>query len=92
MACAACALRVLYDVKQQIENQAFFGPRAVPGIGRHGSAREAEARSRSTRSVCASYHDRGPLHRIERLAEAFDTGVDLVGQAEVEDQHVIVAA
>src|SRR5438477_11319837 len=39
-----------------------------------------------------SYDHRRPLHGFEGLAEAFDPRIDLVGGAEIENKHMVIAA
>ena len=71
-----------------LKSNAFFGrERSPPGADR----RSARAAAAGVPPAPKSYHNRGPRHRLERLAKALDPRVDLVGWAEIEDQHVIFA-
>src|SRR5260370_40954536 len=62
--------------------------------GRHLVATSALADAAARRRVefILSYHNCRPGHRLEGLAQALDPWIDPVGGAEIEDEHVIVAA
>src|SRR5947209_7453458 len=53
---------------------------------------KALARRPALRPHCASYHNGGSRHRLERLTQALDSRIDLVRRPEIENEHVVVAA
>ena len=60
-------------------------PTGLPLIGStiERSERVASGRQRRTKS----YHNRGPRHLLEGVAQALDARIDLVGRAEIENQQ-----
>ena len=73
----------LDDVKQPIDCRGLFCIASTPVLI---VTPRAFARQRQR-----LYHNRSPLDSFECLSQAFYTGIDLVGWAEIENQNVIIA-
>jgi hypothetical protein len=64
-----------------LKSNAFFArERSLAGPDR----RSARAAAAGAPPAPKSYHNRSPRHRLERLAEALDPLIDLVGGSEIE--------
>jgi hypothetical protein len=83
-----------HDVKQPVAPQALsllasaaalFA--VTSALARPTASRPATATRIVSKSPAASYHDRGPSHRPEHLAQALDPQVDLVRWPEIENER-----